>query len=132
MHLIYIKCLTNIYKLPLRQYILQRGRIIIAVSIFKIISKKREKREEGREKGSSRQLLLFLVIDYIILRSFSLERILNQKERQVSRDVREIGDNLAARVYNKVLFIANSISITTHLLSIWYLLIAYNKQTARI
>ena len=50
----YIECYTNIRGLPLCWYILQRGCIIIAVSIFKIISKRREGREEGREEGSSR------------------------------------------------------------------------------
>ena len=54
MHLIYIECLTNIRGLPLRWYILQGEYIIIAVSIFKIISKREEGIEEGREEGSSR------------------------------------------------------------------------------
>lgn len=44
---------------------------------------------------------------------------------------RDRGD-LAARVYDKVLFIANGISIATHLLSIWRLLVAHDEQTARI
>jgi hypothetical protein len=48
------------------------------------------------------------------------------------REVREIGGDLAARVYDKVLFIAKGISITTHLPSIRHLLIAYDKQTAYI
>jgi len=34
--------------------------------------------------------------------------------------------------YNKVLFIANGIRITSHLLSIQYLLIAHNNRTARV
>ena len=54
MHLIYIECLTNTYGLSLRWYILQGERIIIPVSVFKIISKRKEGREEGREEGSSR------------------------------------------------------------------------------
>ena len=54
MHLIYMECLTNIRRLPLYWYILQRGYIIIAVSIFKIISERKEGREEGGEEGSGR------------------------------------------------------------------------------
>jgi hypothetical protein len=50
----YIECLTNIRGLPLCWYILQRGRIVIAISIFKITSERREGREEGREEGSGR------------------------------------------------------------------------------
>jgi len=40
-------------------------------------SERREGREEGREKGSGRWLLLSLMIDYVMLRSFPLERMLN-------------------------------------------------------
>jgi len=54
MHLRNIESLTNIRGLSLRQYILQGEYIIITISIFKIISEKREEREEGGEKGSSR------------------------------------------------------------------------------
>ena len=54
MHSIYIECLTNIRRLPLYWYILQRGYIVIAISIFKITSKRREGREEGEEEGSGR------------------------------------------------------------------------------
>ena len=50
----YIECLTNIHRLPLCWYILQRGYIVITISIFKIISKRREGRKEGEEEGSSR------------------------------------------------------------------------------
>jgi len=53
MHLRNMESLTNIHGLPLRWYILQGERIIITISIFKIISKRREEREEGREEGSS-------------------------------------------------------------------------------
>jgi len=49
----------------------------------------------------------------------------------VQKSKRDRG-NLAIRVYNKVLFIANGISIATYLLSIRRLLITYNKQTAYI
>ena len=54
MHLRNIESLTNTRGLPLYWYILQGERIIIAISIFKITSKRREEREEGREEGSSR------------------------------------------------------------------------------
>ena len=54
MHLIYIECPTNTRGLPLYWYILQGERIVIAISIFKITSKRGEGREEGREEGSSR------------------------------------------------------------------------------
>jgi len=54
MHLIYIECLTNTRGLFFCWYILQRERIVIAIFIFKIISKKEEGREEGREEGSGR------------------------------------------------------------------------------
>ena len=50
----------------------------------------------------------------------------------MSREVREIWGDLAARVYDKVLFIANGIDIATHLLSIRHLLIAHDEQTVRI
>jgi len=49
----------------------------------------------------------------------------------VQRSKKDRG-NLAVKVYNKVLFIANGISIATYLLSIWRLLVAYNKQTTYI
>jgi len=54
MHLIYMEYLTNIRGLPLCWYILQREYIVIAIFIFKIISKKEEGKEEGRGEGSSR------------------------------------------------------------------------------
>ena len=54
MHLRNIESLTNIYRLLLCRYILQGECIMITISIFKIISKRREEREEGREEGSSR------------------------------------------------------------------------------
>jgi len=54
MHLIYIKYLTNIHGFPLYWYILQKKHIIIAVFIFKIINKRKERKEEGREEGSGR------------------------------------------------------------------------------
>jgi len=38
-------------------------------------SERRKGREEGREEGSSRWLLLSLVIDYVILRNFPLELV---------------------------------------------------------
>ena len=50
----YMECLTNIRGLPLCWYILQGEHIIISVSIFKIISKKREGKKEEREEGSGR------------------------------------------------------------------------------
>jgi len=40
-----------------------------------MISIKKKGREEEREEGSSRWLLLSLVIDYIILRNFLLELV---------------------------------------------------------
>jgi len=54
MHLINIESLTDTHGLPLCWYILQREYIVIAISIFRIMSKKREGREEGREEGSGR------------------------------------------------------------------------------
>ena len=50
----YIECLINTRGLPFCWYILQEERIIITAFIFKIISERREGREEGREKGNSR------------------------------------------------------------------------------
>jgi len=50
----YMECLTDTRGLPLRWYILQGECIVIAVSIFKMTSKRGEGREEGREEGSGR------------------------------------------------------------------------------